>query len=579
MQYIKKFLQYTQLMPSEQRARPEGWAAAKINRAMQRYYMIQLVTSSRLPKYLHAQSKKLFEECCKCRPLANGPTTSVEDDGILRLAGPDLPKIRRLLRSKKNNDLDLLQPHGLAQHSVMHVAAQRGYTELVRELLAHWSSHPMESPYQSYSIVLLYRLLELVLQIRQIKALMSESSASELHEVVTKIGTIPFAQFADALDQLRDDAITLQDLLRICGHPLVLCKDASGNTLLHYATEGGYLSLCQLLIEHGAKINAQNKSDETPYSAFRDLEFACRRVHAPGQTQSRRAHRAVRDADLVEQCDAAGYAGRLAPWQRRVQSHADPAVAVQDECIGKPYADVRQHLQVATSNGDHDDAAASSSSEETHVLQAREARGLTQTFNEFPPHKGRRECHDTASGRGHAHTRRVAFVVAAVSRSGSAGRRVLPHGTWKFADQAKRALRAAARRPRRAFGDAQGARGSRTRQVVSLAHRESAGRRGARDGFVPDTAVSMRDDGQGARVQPALGRAHEAPDAAREAPRTADHEEGDTRRRTGRPLQASSAAATPSSAAMVRKRGLAWHQESVQAAAQAKACVERAKRV
>uniref|UniRef100_K3W6X9 Ion transport domain-containing protein n=1 Tax=Globisporangium ultimum (strain ATCC 200006 / CBS 805.95 / DAOM BR144) TaxID=431595 RepID=K3W6X9_GLOUD len=274
VQYIKKFLQYTQLMPSEPRAWPEGWAAAKINRAMQRYYMIQLMTSSRLPKYLHAQSKKLFEECCKCRPLANGPTMSAEDDGILRLAGPDLPKIRHLLRSKKNNGLDLLQPHGLAQHSVMHVAAQRGYTELVRELLARWSSHPMESPHQSYSIVLLHRLLELVLQMRQTKALMSESSASELREVVAKIGTISFAQFADALDQLRDDAIALQDLLRICGHPLVLCKDASGNTPLHYAAEGGYLSLCQLLIEHGAKINAQNKSGETP------LHFAISSSHA-----------------------------------------------------------------------------------------------------------------------------------------------------------------------------------------------------------------------------------------------------------------------------------------------------------
>lgn len=111
--YLKKFL----LKRGDSRYvvdRPEGWAAAKINHAMQKYYMIQLMAANRLPKYLHAQSKKLFEECCKCRPLANGPTMSSED-GILQLAGPNLPKILRMLRSKKNSGVDLLQPHGIAQ--------------------------------------------------------------------------------------------------------------------------------------------------------------------------------------------------------------------------------------------------------------------------------------------------------------------------------------------------------------------------------------------------------------------------------------------------------------------------------
>lgn len=149
------------------------------------------------------------------------------------------------------------------RHTVVHVAAQRGYTELVRELIEHWSAHPMESSYQSYSIVLLHRLLELLLQLRRARVLVSESH-SDLRDVVVQIG-VPFAHFSEALDKLHDNAITLQDLLRICGHPLVLCKDASGNTPLHYAAEGGYLPLCELLITNGANINAQNKSGETPY--------------------------------------------------------------------------------------------------------------------------------------------------------------------------------------------------------------------------------------------------------------------------------------------------------------------------
>lgn len=120
MNYLKKFLHHG-LKRGEITGhfdRPEGWAAAKVNRAMHKYYMIQHMSSHRLPKYLYAQSKKLFEECCKCRPLANGPTVS-ETDGILQLAGPDLPKILRILRSKKNSGIDLLQPHGIAQYGYL----------------------------------------------------------------------------------------------------------------------------------------------------------------------------------------------------------------------------------------------------------------------------------------------------------------------------------------------------------------------------------------------------------------------------------------------------------------------------
>lgn len=148
----------------------------------------------------------------------------------------------------------------------MHVAAQRGYLELVRELMDHWTAHPMESPHQSYSIVLLHRLLELVLELRRTRALVSESH-SDLRDVVAEIG-VPFKHFSEALDKLHANAITIHDLLRICGHPLVLSKDATGNTPLHYAAEGGYLALCELLIASGANINAQNTSGETPYVAL-----------------------------------------------------------------------------------------------------------------------------------------------------------------------------------------------------------------------------------------------------------------------------------------------------------------------
>lgn len=121
----------------------------------------------------------------------------------------------------------------------------------------------MESPFQSYSFTMLRRLLDVILQLRRVKALVSDSN-SDLRDLIAEIG-VPFAHFSDELDKLNDEAITLTDLLRICGHPLALSKDASGNTPLHYAAEAGYLPLCELFVSNGAKINAQNKSGETPY--------------------------------------------------------------------------------------------------------------------------------------------------------------------------------------------------------------------------------------------------------------------------------------------------------------------------
>lgn len=118
-----KFLQQAGLKRVDSVRRPDGWAADRVNRAMRRYFMMQLMSANRVPKYISAQSKKLFDECCRCKPLANGPSMSVED-GVLQLGGPDLPKIVRILRSKKNAGIDLLQPHTVDKCvSMSHTAA------------------------------------------------------------------------------------------------------------------------------------------------------------------------------------------------------------------------------------------------------------------------------------------------------------------------------------------------------------------------------------------------------------------------------------------------------------------------
>ncbi|KAG2868335.1 hypothetical protein PC119_g679 [Phytophthora cactorum] len=256
--YFKKFLAGQFRLGRDER--PEGWAADKINRAMRRYYRMHLLLERRGEHHLALQSKLLYDECCQCRPLIPGPMTT--ESGVLRLAEPNLPKILRILRNEANDGLDLLQPHGLAQYTVMHAAAQRGYTDLAHELIMYWNEHPMNSPYQKYSFMQLSHLLELVLELRKAKRLVSESDA-EMRALIADVG-VSFARFSDSLDKLHNDAITLQDLLQICGHPLVLSKDAAGNTPLHYAAEGGHLTLCKLLLANGANINAQNKSGETP---------------------------------------------------------------------------------------------------------------------------------------------------------------------------------------------------------------------------------------------------------------------------------------------------------------------------
>ncbi|KAE9048535.1 hypothetical protein PR001_g3777 [Phytophthora rubi] len=308
--YLKKFLAGQFRLGQDER--PEGWAAAKINRAMRRYYKMHLLLEKRDKQHLALQSKLLFDECCRCRPLVPGPITT--ESGVLRLAEPNLPKILRILRNVANDGLDLLQPHGVAQYTVMHVAAQRGYTDLVKELIMHWNEHPMNSPYQKYSFMQLSHLLEMVLEMRSAKRLVSESDA-EMRALVADIG-VSFARFSDSLDKLLEDAITLQDLLQICGHPLVLSKDAAGNTPLHHAAEGGHLTLCKLLLANGANINAQNKSGETPlhFAIASQRHGVC--IHFVENHADVRISRYVSFTTLTERKDLIFH-----PWFRQLLDH------------------------------------------------------------------------------------------------------------------------------------------------------------------------------------------------------------------------------------------------------------------
>ena len=98
---------------------------------------------------------------------------------------------------------------------------------------------------------------------RKARQLLSDSN-SEIRAMVAKLGGVSFDHVREELDKRIDDDLSFEDLAKICGHPLTLAKDAAGNTPLHFAAEGGYLSLCQLLTEYGANVNMQNNAGETP---------------------------------------------------------------------------------------------------------------------------------------------------------------------------------------------------------------------------------------------------------------------------------------------------------------------------
>lgn len=98
--YLRKFLAGQFRLGQDER--PEGWAAAKINKAMRRYYRMHLLLEKRDKQHLALQSRLLFDECCRCRPLLPGPITT--ESGVLRLAEPNLPKFFGSCETKPTMD-------------------------------------------------------------------------------------------------------------------------------------------------------------------------------------------------------------------------------------------------------------------------------------------------------------------------------------------------------------------------------------------------------------------------------------------------------------------------------------------
>jgi len=85
----------------------------------------------------------------------------------------------------------------------------------------------------------------------------------EVIEIIKQLGLTPEYVF-NAVEQYHLKTMSVEDILKICGHPLVRARDAHGNTPLHYAAEGGYTSICKYLLEQGANIDEQNSNGETP---------------------------------------------------------------------------------------------------------------------------------------------------------------------------------------------------------------------------------------------------------------------------------------------------------------------------
>ena len=74
-------------------------------------------------------------------------------------------------------------------------------------------------------------------------------------------------------------------------HLFVNQKDASQNSALHLAVQSGTVSMCQVLLKHGADINVQNKCLHTPLHAAtvrkKNKEMLELLIKRGGQTNSK----------------------------------------------------------------------------------------------------------------------------------------------------------------------------------------------------------------------------------------------------------------------------------------------------
>ncbi|ETV75342.1 hypothetical protein, variant 1 [Aphanomyces astaci] len=249
-------------------------AIIKVQSAIRRHLAKKRVLAMAKPaEYVRFVCERLFDECCRTELLPDGMST--HDDGYLVLGGPNLPRILRILEDPTNINLDLLQKHTIDRITVAHAACQRGYLELLSLLVAFWTTQPQANDLadESSHTTLLYKLLEQVNQAKREGKLLRECGF-EVIETMKALGLAPDYVF-NAIDQFHFKDVTVQDMFKICGHPIVRARDIHGNTPLHYAAEGGYVNVCEFLLEHGAYINEQNIRGETP------LHFAISSMHEP----------------------------------------------------------------------------------------------------------------------------------------------------------------------------------------------------------------------------------------------------------------------------------------------------------
>ncbi|RHY26503.1 hypothetical protein DYB32_007551 [Aphanomyces invadans] len=242
-------------------------AIIKTQCAIRRHLAKKKVLAMAKPaEYVRFVCERLFDECCRTEPLPDGMST--HEDGYIVVGGPNLPRILRILEDPTNINLDLLQKHTIDRITVAHAACQRGYLELLSLLVAFWSTQPPSSDRceESSHTTLLYKLLDQVNQAKREGKLLRECGLDVI-ETIKALGLAPDYVF-NAIDQFHFKDVTLQDMFKICGHPIVRARDVHGNTPLHYAAEGGYVNVCEFLLEHGAYINEQNVRGEAPYDYF-----------------------------------------------------------------------------------------------------------------------------------------------------------------------------------------------------------------------------------------------------------------------------------------------------------------------